>query len=98
MYVKESVTTVKKEKEYIESMIQDLKTDTAQVNEQRAALLVQMFQMDTLEILLRPDVNKRDSDVFECYRIRSGIMNQHQVSFSDRTITQLVSSGNLRLT
>ncbi len=95
--VREGISDHSKEKEYIESMIQDLKTDTAQVNEQRAALLVQMFQMDTLEILLRPDVNRRDSDVFECYRIRSGIMNQHQVSFSDRTITQLVSSGNMRL-
>jgi len=95
--VREGISDRNKEREYIESMIQDLKTDTAQVNEKRVDLLVQMFQMDTLETLLRPDVNKRDSDVFECYHIRSSIMNQHQVGFSDRTITQLVSSGNMRL-
>lgn len=95
--VRESIGDRSKEKEYMESLVQDLKTDTAQVNDKRAALLVQMFEMDTLEMLLRPDVNKSDSDVYDCYRLREGIMNQHQVSFSDRTITQLVSSGNMRL-
>ncbi len=38
--VREGISDRSKEKEYIESLVQDLKTDTAQVNDKRAALLV----------------------------------------------------------
>ncbi len=95
--IREGVSDRSKEKEYIESMIQDLKTDTAQVNSKMTSLYAQMYGMDTLEILLTPDINKNDSDIFTCYHLRQYIHNQHAMFFSDRTINQLVSSGNMRL-
>ncbi len=95
--VREGISDRSKEKEYIESLVQDLKTDTAQIRETMSSLYTQMYQMDTLEILLTPDVNKNDSAVYICYLLQDCIHNQHAMNFSDRTITQLFSSGNMRL-
>jgi len=86
-----------KEKEYIESLVQDLKTDTFLAAKTMKALTVQMYGMDTLEMLLNPDVNKNDSAVYICYMQQPAMHNQHAMNFSDRTITQLFSSGNMRL-
>src|ERR1700730_7687270 len=59
--IRERVTDRSKEKEYIESLVQDLKTDTTLAGEKIKAISFQMFGMDTLEMLLTPDVNKSDS-------------------------------------
>jgi hypothetical protein len=95
--VREGFGDRRKEKEYIESLVQDLKTDTAQINDKMAALYSQMLGMDTLEMLLTPDINHSDSAVYRCYQQQKYILSQHPVTFSERTITQLVSSGNMRL-
>ena len=95
--LREGIGDRNKEREYIESLIQDLKTDTALATKTVKAISVQMYGMDTLEMLLRPEVNKNDSEVYICYRQQSALHNQHAINFSDRTITQLFSSGNMRL-
>jgi hypothetical protein len=95
--IREGISDRNKEKEYIESMIQDLKTDTAQSRAIMTSLRKQIYGMDTLEMLLTPDINKNDSAVFTCYLLHNSIHNQHAMNFSDRTITQLFSSGNMRL-
>lgn len=56
-----------------------------------------MYGMDSLEMLLTSDVNKNDSAAYICYRQQEFLHNQHIINFSDRTITQLFSSGNMRL-
>jgi hypothetical protein len=95
--IREKIGDRSKEKEYIESLVQDLKTDTALTARTIKSLTSQMYGMDTLEILLTPDVNKNDSAVYICYRQQSSLHNEHAINFSDRTITQLFSSGNMRL-
>ena len=95
--LRERITDRSKEKEYIESLVQDLKTDTALANKTIKAVTFQMYGMDTLEMLLTPDVNKNDSAAYICYRQQEFLHNQHIINFSDRTITQLFSSGNMRL-
>jgi hypothetical protein len=95
--IRERITDRNKEKEYIESLVQDLKTDITLANEKIKSITIQMYGMDTLEMLLTPDVNKSDSAVYICYRQRESLHNQHIINFSDRTITQLFSSGNMRL-
>jgi hypothetical protein len=95
--LREGISDRNKGKEYIESLVQDLKTDTALATRTIKALTLQMYGMDTLEMLLTPDVNKNDSAVYICYRQQSALHNQHAINFSDRTITQLFSSGNMRL-
>jgi 2-polyprenyl-6-methoxyphenol hydroxylase-like FAD-dependent oxidoreductase len=95
--VREGISDRSKEKEYIESLVQDIKTDTAQAKDKLKSLHSQMFGMDTLEMLLTPEVNNNDSAVYICYRQGKSIYSQHPMVYSDRTITQLVSSGNMRL-
>jgi hypothetical protein len=95
--LRERIADRNKEREYIESMVQDLKTDTTEATNIITAITSQIYGMDTLEMLLTPNVNKNDSDVFICYRLQVALHNQHVMNFSNRTITQLVSSGNMRL-
>jgi hypothetical protein len=95
--VRESISDRNKEKEYIESLTQDLKTDTAKSRNALEEINAQMLGMDTLEMLLSPDVNRNDSAVYTCYRQNSAVFNEYTMNFSDRTITQLFSSGNMRL-
>jgi hypothetical protein len=95
--VRESISDRSKEKDYIESLMQDLKTDTAKAGITLIRVNAQMFGLDTLEMLLTPYVNKDDSAVYTCYRQKDAIFNENTMNFSDRTITQLFSSGNMRL-
>jgi hypothetical protein len=95
--LREVISDRNKEREYIESLIQDLRTDTAVAAKTIKADVTQMFELDTLEMLLSPDVNKNDSAVFICYRQQLSLLNENTMFFSNRTITQLFSSGNMRL-
>jgi len=95
--VRERIGDRSKEKDYIESLIQDLKTDTAKIRIALTRINTQMNGMDTLEMLLTPDVNKNDSAIYICYRQKDALLNENTMNFSDRTITQLFSSGNMRL-
>ena len=95
--LREHISDRSKEKEYIESMMQDLRSDTVRVNHAIRGTTRQMYGMDTLEMLLTPDVNSNDSNIFICYRQAGSLYNEHTMIFSSRTITQLFSSGNMRL-
>ena len=95
--VRESISDRVKEKDYIESLMQDLKTDTTNVGIALYRVNKQMHGLDTLEMLLTPDVNKNDSLVNICYRQSGSLYSENTMNFSDRTITQLFSSGNMRL-
>lgn len=95
--VRERISDRNKERDYIESLMQDLKTDTAKIGIRLEEINVQMFGLDTLEMLLTPDVNSNDSSVYTCYRQGGSLFNENTMNFSDRTITQLFSSGNMRL-
>src|SRR5664279_2092094 len=95
--LREHISDRSKEKEYIESMLQDLKSDTAKANHSIRGLTRQIHGMDTLETFLTPEVNANDSAIFICYRQATSLSNEHTMNFSSRTITQLFSTGNLRL-
>ena len=89
--IRERISDRNKEKEYIESLVQDLKTDTAVAGKKIEAITSQMYGLDTLEILLTPEVNKNDSAVYICYQQRLSLYNENTMDFSNRTITQLFS-------
>jgi cell division protein FtsB len=95
--LRERITDNSKEKEYIESMVQDLKTDTAKASRSIRDMRAQIFGMDTLEMLLNPNINENDRAVFTCYRQSKYMFDENTMIFSSRTITQLFSSGNMRL-
>jgi FAD binding domain len=95
--VRERISDRSKERDYIESLMQDLKTDIAKSGKTVDDVNDQMHGLDTLEVMLTPDVNKNDSAVYTIYQQKDALFNEYTMNFSDRTITQLFSSGNMRL-
>ena len=84
-----------REKKYIASMIKELKADSAQ--------LAQVFKdsgriqkMDTLSILLLTR-NPSQETIKNVYRLTRSITQYSAMSFNRNTLTQLKSSGNMRL-
>jgi hypothetical protein len=95
--LREHISDGNKVREYMESMVQDLKEDTAKANRAIRGTTRQIHGLDTLEMFLNPDVNASDSAVFICYRQGEALYDEHTMNFSSRTITQLFSTGNMRL-
>lgn len=95
--IRENIGEREKEKEYIQSLIQDLKKDTLRASKAIIDIAGQINGLDTLEMLLTPDVNKDDSAVHTCYRLSKYLLNEYSINFSDRTISQLFNSGSMRL-
>ena len=88
------------EKEYIESLITDLSNDNDLASRNSASIFAQVKEIDTLQKLffsvIQNGANK-DSIIAECY-IRSVHLNTfYSEFFNERTITQLLSSGSMRL-
>ena len=89
-----------KEKEYIESLIGDIDHDYRLSTNIAAALLIQAKKFDTLQDALFMDLQhdpKRDSIVRRCYDLSASVLTFYPEFFTERTTTQLLSSGNMRL-
>jgi len=86
-----------REKEYMQTMVQDLKEDTSRINQSIALSSVKANAMDSLirNIYAKP---YNDSSMRVMYYLfRKYMAAGTDVSFSQRTINQLINSGNLRL-
>lgn len=84
-------------KKYIQSLIEDLKNDTAEVNAVIAFNITKLRGLDTLATLLnQPTLNEIGEK--ELYRLNSKYAsNINTLTFHDRTMRQLLNSGNMRL-
>ena len=83
-----------KEKEYIESMREDLQSDTAKLSRVDSSLLVIVNSIDT--ILMYYDEMSKGANPTLFRNIRA-IYSYPIFIYSDRTIQQLKSSGGMRL-
>jgi len=87
----------KREKEYIRSMIDDLRLDTAVFFEDNNSRKLAMTMYDSVVLLL----NKKDRSEFEQQRLYYAARMCLRLSpfpkLNDRTYEQMKSSGNLRL-
>ena len=95
--LREYVLESHKEKEYMVTMIEDLKEDTSRINHSIEITATKVKAMDSL---IRNIYNQSNSDSSMrtlYYLFRKYMGSATDVSFSRRTINQLVSSGNLRL-
>jgi len=95
--LREHISDSRKEKEYMVSMLSDLREDTAQIAEVTASLFKNIRGQDSLILLLRnfkatDSLNKLAYRYYLRYTI--GVP---QVLFNEGTITQLTGSGNMRL-
>lgn len=86
-----------REKEYIQSLIADLKSDTAEIRSAIAFNVIKFHGLDTLGTLLNKDVITKDDEEQLYYLNKLYARNIFTMAFTDRTIRQLLGSGNLRL-
>jgi len=85
----------RREKEYIKSFIEDLKSDISNYNRQIRVRTISQKSADSLIILLlSPERNKHVDSIYVCVeRVGRGTL----FLYSDRTIQQLKNSGSMRL-
>ena len=83
-----------REKEYIQSMVEDLQKDTAQVARLSNALLNKQKEIDSI-FMYYEDLNKGFNPVL--YRNLEAINGFSIFIYTDRTILQLKNSGGMRL-
>jgi hypothetical protein len=85
----------KREKQYIKSFIEDLKSDTGNYNRQiRFRTISQQRAESLIILLLSPERNKHDDSIYVCVeRVGRGTL----FLYNDRTIQQLKNSGGMRL-
>ncbi len=85
-----------REKVYMKNMLADLKSDTASYNNYVKQTYPALDAIDSLmQLLKNPDRNKRASRIY--YLARSFTMRSDLLFPSERTYTQMKSSGHLRL-
>ena len=92
---REHVVEHRREKQFIETLIEDLKSDTSQLNLTIEFRLRKETMVDSLAFFMKsPERNKHGSEIY--YYVRSLSRNKFFLP-NDRTIQQLKNSGNLRL-
>ena len=95
--LREHLSDNKKEKEYIHSLISDLQQDTTNINLITKLLFKNIRGQDSLINLLQ-DYQDNDSLNRKCYFYYiTATCNFPLMYFSERTINQLLNTGNMRL-
>lgn len=95
--VRENIRDHAKEKEYMVSLIEDLKKDTATINTEVKENGLLVTGLDTLLDLL---AHPQSDTIYQRKLFLSSLINTYwyaQIQFSDLTISQLKYSGNFRL-
>jgi hypothetical protein len=96
--IRERQEEKKREKEYIESLAVDLETDHLVIQAATKQISDQIHGFDTLQNLFSvADLAKDAVAVYKCYYYTTYLQLSYPVNFNERTITQLLSSGNMRL-
>ena len=94
---REHMVEHQREKKYMNSLIIDLKKDTADIKSVISYCITKFQGMDTLTQLLNKDILSNDEEK-ELYYLNSRYAKSVLfMIFNERTIKQLLSSGNLRL-
>lgn len=95
--LRENVTERKREKKYIESLISDLKKDTAEIRKISKLGFKLARGQDSLIDLLN-DLTDTGNISHKCYRYYFLYTTSYVlVEFNERTISQLLNAGNMRL-
>ncbi len=94
-YQLEHVIENNREKQFIQSYIEDLKTDTASIRTAIEFRKMKMMQMDSLMVLLKNQTIKGHEN--ELYFFGRSLVRNLTFQSNDRTITQLKNSGSLRM-
>ncbi len=96
--MREHATEKKKEKEYMRSLIEDMKTDTIKINNYVGYNNYVLAGLDSLInaiYLYKKNDTAIVRKIYQWYAYAA--RNHYEVSFTDRTMSQLKNSGNMRL-
>ncbi len=93
--IRESITAGEKEKQYMESMIQDLKEDTVKTNVGIGKNLARTAGLDSLLNYLY-HIPYTDSSLKKIYELRAHLHYRAEVFFTKRTLVQLKNAGGLQ--
>jgi len=94
---REHIIEKKRERQYIQTLISDIRLDTAELREVYDFNIAKFKGMDSLVQLIDSGVWNRETEE------RSYLLNlryassMYSIDFNDRTIKQLMGSGNMRL-
>ena len=95
--LREHLSDSRREKEYIQSLIGDLQQDTTNIKLVTKLLFKNIRGQDSLINLLKHYIND-DSVNRKCYYYYiNATCNEPLMSFSERTVAQLLNTGNMRL-
>jgi hypothetical protein len=94
---REHMVEHQREKTYIKSLITDLKGDTALIRSVISFCITKFHGMDTLAQLLNKDILSSDEEKELYYLNDEYAASIYIMVFNERTIKQLLNSGNLRL-
>ena len=92
---REHMVEHRREKEYMRSLIEDLQTDTANLNDNMLLGQVVKTRLENLVSFLNNGSSK-DSAV-QLYKLNNQVGRVVNVNFEDRTSSQLKNGGNMRL-
>jgi hypothetical protein len=82
-------------KQYVSSLIEDLKTDTLSISNSQRYREWKFLKMDSLMLMLKnQDIEGNENELYFFGRI---LIRSNGFQSNDRTITQLKNSGSLRL-
>lgn len=93
---REHMVEHKREKEFMKTMMEDLKTDTAEMKKILSNVDTNSRNIDSMLLLLTVS-NVIDDAVIKSYQFTFPALNNIPIVFNDRTITQLKNSGSMRL-
>ena len=85
-----------RERQFMRSMIADLKSDTAEIRKNLWEIRDRQIQLDSMLYLLTGN-DVSEEAVIKSYRFTFPVLNNLPLVFNDRTITQLKNAGNMRL-
>jgi len=94
---REHMVEHQREKKYINSLITDLNRDTADIRSVISFCIAKFHGMDTLTQLLNKDMLSKDEEKELYYLNDKYAASIYIMVFNERTIKQLLNSGNLRL-
>jgi hypothetical protein len=95
--IRETIADHSKEKEFIQSMIEDAQTDTVNFHVAISKNTRRMLALDSLSALCAnyDPAKRNDSVLYRLYRV--GLIHPDIVSPTERTLLQLKNSGGMRL-
>lgn len=92
---REHLVEHKQEKQYMKLMLEDIKTDTAELQKCLADVGSSLANIDSALWFLTSDIT--NNKVAGSYRFSSAALKRIPVVFTDRTLTQLKNSGRMRI-